>query len=374
MSQHQTKSKASISGLVRQLWPHFTTRRRTQFLLLLLLMLASSFAEMLSIGAIVPFLAVLTAPEKILTLPALQPLLQAAGLTDQDQFLFVFTLFFAIAALGSGAMRLLLLWVNARLSFAAGSDLSIASKTGTVIYAIVAVLNLVGNTVMLVVILLSLLLINPMVSLLSFAGFGSIYAVIILGSRKQLKENSKQIAAQSTQVIKALQEGLGGIRDVLIDGSQEMYCTIYRQADKPLRHAQGSNLFLGSSPRYALEAIGMVLIAALAYMLSRQPEGMGTAIPVLGSLAFGAQRLLPVMQQLYTAWSTVQGTHASVTDIVELLEQPIPDYALKPVPSPLSFTKEIKLQCAGFLTSLSADIMPGHGALKAPEQKRSRES
>jgi hypothetical protein len=47
-----------------------------------------------------------------------------------------------------------------------------------------------------------------------------------------------------------LQEGLGGIRDVLLDGSQAAYCQIYRSADLPLRRAQGDNQFVSQSPRY----------------------------------------------------------------------------------------------------------------------------
>src|SRR3990167_3073545 len=119
--------------------------------------------------------------------------------------------------------------------------------------------------------------------------------------------DSQRIAHESTQVIKSLQEGLGGIRDVLIDGSQDAYCQIYRDADHPLRRAQGRSLFISQSPRYGMEALGMLFIAVLAYTLARQPDGVAKAIPVLGALALGAQRLLPVLQQAYGAWSGMRG-------------------------------------------------------------------
>ena len=114
-----------------------------------------------------------------------------------------------------------------------------------------------------------------------------LYALIIKITQSRLVVNSQRIAHESTQVIKSLQEGLGGIRDVLIDGTQAAYCQIYRNADLPLRHAQGNNSFISMSPRYALEALGMLLISALAYMLALQPNGIAKAIPVLGVLALG---------------------------------------------------------------------------------------
>ncbi|MEI6693081.1 MAG: ABC transporter ATP-binding protein, partial [Chlorobium sp.] len=89
-------------------------------------MVSASFAEILSIGAVLPFLAVLTAPERIFQLPAAQPLIHAAGITSATQLLLPLTITFGVAALLSGAMRLLLLWASTRLSFATGADLSIS--------------------------------------------------------------------------------------------------------------------------------------------------------------------------------------------------------------------------------------------------------
>ena len=93
------------------------------------------------------------------------------------------------------------------------------------------------------------------------------------------------------QVVKALQEGLGAIRDVLLNGTQQFYCDNYRRADVPYREANASNLFIIFAPRFAMEAIGLVLISGLAYGLSREAGGLSTALPVLGALALGAQRL-----------------------------------------------------------------------------------
>ena len=102
------------------------------------------------------------------------------------------------------------------------------------------------------------------------------------------------------------------------------------------------------SPRYALEALGMLLISALAYMLALQPNGIAKAIPVLGVLALGAQRLLPILQLAYSSLSTIQGGQASLKDALELLEQPLPEYADQPPVRPLMFRKQIELKNLSF--------------------------
>lgn len=364
-----------IAQLLNRLWQHVSPRRRWQFGFLLVLMILASLAEILSIGAVLPFLAVLTAPNRIFQHPAAQPFIHALGLTSAEQILLPLTITFGLAVLIAGVMRLLLLWVSTRLSFATGADFSnniyrrtlyqpyavhvarnssevisgISNKTHGVIYSIIVpVLTLASAGIMLSAILVALFYVDPLIALEAFGGFGLIYVFIIRLTRKRLLIDSQCIARESTHVIKALQEGLGGIRDVLIDGSQATYCQIYRNADQPLRRAQGNNLFISQSPRYAMEALGMLLIATLAYTLAQQADGVAKAIPILGALALGAQRLLPVLQQAYAAWINIKGGQASLQDTLALLDQPLPDYADFPLAEPLPFQQHIALNNLSF--------------------------
>ena len=371
----------SINQLLSRLWQHLSSRRRVQFGLLLVIMLLASFAEILSIGAVLPFLGVLTAPERIFDLPSAKPVIQALSLTMPSQLLLPITIAFGVAALIAGAMRLLLLWASTRLAFATGADLSMSvyrrtlyqpyavhctrnssevitgisgKANGVITNIILPTLTLISASAMLIAILTALLLINPLIAFLAFGGFGFIYAVIIGLIRKQLLIDSQRMARESVQVIKSLQEGLGGIRDVLIDGSQATYCEIYRAADIPMRRAQGRSFFIGGSPRYGMEALGLILISLLAYILSQQADGVVKAIPVLGAIALGAQRLLPVLQQLYGSWVTIRSGQVSLQETLELLDQPLPDYANNPGVELLPFNHDIRLEQLGFRYSSQA--------------------
>lgn len=367
--------QTSLQSLLARLWQHISSRRRKQFSLLLVLMVMASFAEIVSIGAVLPFLGALTAPERIFEHGAAQPLIRILGLSKPQQLLLSLTIIFGVAALLAGVMRLLLLWASTRLSFAMGADLSISiyrrtlyqpyavhcarnssevingisNKSNVIIYnAITPVLTLISSSIMLVAILATLLAVNPLVALAAFAGFGSLYGLIIYFTSKSLLTGSARIARESTLVIKSLQEGLGGIRDVLIDGNQATYCEVYRNADLPLRRAQGNNSFINSSPRFGMEALGMLLISLLAYALAQQADGVAKAVPVLGALALGAQRLLPVLQQAYAAWSSIRGGQVSLQDVLTLLDQPLPAHADHPEKTILPFEHAISLQQLAF--------------------------
>lgn len=338
-------------------------------------MVFASFAEVLSIGAVLPFLGVLMAPERVFANPLAQPIIATLNLTEPSHLLFPLTIIFILAALFSGVMRLVLLWAQTRLGFAIGADFSIKiykntlyqpysvhisrnssevitgilTKTNSVVnHILLPVLLIISSSLILLAIMVALVAINPAVALVAFGGFGFIYGLIVLATKKRLTDDSQRISDESKQVIKALQEGLGGIRDVLIDGTQAAYCKIYRNADLPLRKSQANIQIIGGAPRFLIEAFGMVLIAVLAYGLAERGGGVASAVPLLGALAIGAQRLLPVMQSIYYSVSYIRGNQSSLEGVLDLLDQELPEYATEPSVTPMLFNSAIRLKQVGF--------------------------
>jgi len=361
--------------MIKKLWQHLTKRRRKQFWLLLILMIVSSIMEIISIGAVVPFLGALTSPEEIYQHHLTQPLIQVLEITAPDQLLLPLTIIFIMATLIAATIRLLLLYASTRLSYATGADLSIdiyrrtlyqdysihtsrnsseiinsiITKTNTVIgHILVPLLTFISSVVIMLGIISIVFTINAQVALITFSIFAFLYWIITFLTKKALQKNSQLIADQSTQMVKSLQEGLGGIRDVLIDGTQEFYCKLYQSSDLSLRRASGDNLFIGSSPRHLMEAIGMILIAILAYTLTLQEGGVLVAIPILGALAIGAQKLLPVLQQVYSSYSTIKGANSSFIDVLNVLNQPLSHGASQDLIKPISFKQEIVFKDLSF--------------------------
>ena len=364
-----------ITDLMLRLWQHISRRRRCQFLLLVVLMIFSSFVEVMSLSVVLPFLGILTAPDRFFNHSVVAAFAESLGITSANQLLLPLTVAFVIAALVAGAVRLLVLWASSRLAFASGADLSIevyrhtlyqpfrvhalrnsselisgiTTKTQSVAFGILLpALTLISSGVLIIVIILVLLVIDAMLAGVLALTFGTFYCLITWLFRSQLKRSSQSIANEQTRVVQALQEGLGGIRDVLLNGTQPIYCDLYRQANHPLWRGQHSIGFLSSSPKFAMEAIGISLIVILAYVLSLQPEGVSVVIPVLGGLALGAQRLLPAMQQSYSSWASIVGNHASLSDVIALLDQPLPLGVCLPEPVPLLFHRTIRFDKVRF--------------------------
>ena len=360
--------------LLKEIWIHFSNRRKRHFLLLLFLMIFSSLTEIVSLALVFPFLAMLTDPKSLFENEYIQPLFSTFNINSELDLLMPLTITFCLAILVAGSTRLFQSWANWRVVFAAGSDLNVAvfRKTlykpysqhishnssgiinvisskiiGVIFGGILPVIRIISSTIILFSIVIVLFYIDVYVSVSVFTVFAIIYATIIFRIKRKLSSNSVLIAEDSDLLVKLTQEGLGNIRDIIIDGNQEVYSQAYSRVVLPLRRAQGNNQFLGESPRFILETIATIVIGVLAYWLVTQPGGISRAIPLLGTLAFGAQRMLPIVQQIFNAWSTLQGNSASLRDVLQLLNQPL-HLKTKNTEQVLSFESNLKLENLGF--------------------------
>ena len=374
-----TSSESTISTrvLLLGIWGHLTKHRRIQLGALLLVMLASSAAEVFSLAAVLPFLAVLANPEQIWQLPLVQQIAPMLQITAADQLLRPVTLLFGIAAISAAAVRLLNVWLNGRVAAAVGSDLSceaykrtlyqpyrvhvarnssevitaLQNNVGLLIGVLNALLTMITSGLVLLALLWALLMIDARVALIAGGVFGVTYTVIVQSSKRQLAINSNKAVVYSQLSLQALQEGLGAIRDVLLDGSQPLYLDIYRVADRPLRQIIAKSNFIGAFPRYLMEAVGLCLIGWVAYGLTSRYGGIASALPLLGALALGAQRILPALQQTYTNWATINAYKGSVESVLSILRQPLPAGAYEAAATPLEFQSKISFKNVYFAYS-----------------------
>jgi len=359
--------RASLAEIYRSLSPE----RHRQFFKLLVLMLLGGAAELATIGSLLPFLSLLADPSALAQLP--WPANQIAAAPWPMNAVVSAAALFAIFAVAAGLLRLQLTWAIQDFGFRVGHELvveiqrrillqpysfHIESNTSTLLSAIEKVEMLVFEVFLpamraliaaflSVVIIAALLYIDPLTALAAAAAFSFVYALVSILAKRRLAENSRAIGASYSERLKVAQESLGGIRDVIIDGSHEVYLERFERVDRKLSLARADTAFLAAAPRYAVEAIGMVIVAAVAVILSQRDGSLASAIPVLGAVALGAQRLLPLVQQIYVGWSTASGQRAVLGQIVKLLNLPVAEQPRKG-PSPLPLRDRITLENISF--------------------------
>jgi ABC-type multidrug transport system fused ATPase/permease subunit len=389
-------ARVRFAALIARLFRHITPRRRLHFVFLTVLTIAGSIAEAASLGAVVPFIGILTDPARVFAQPTLQPAIRWLGATSAGQLITPLALLFAVTAFVAGGVRLLLLWVSTVVSNATGADLSVAvyrrvldqpygvhvarnssevisgmtQKAATAALVLMSLVTFATSIVLFGAILLTLLLIDPLMAATSSAVLGGAYAVVAVQTRRRLRENSAVIAQAQTTTLRALQEGLGAIRDVLLHGTQDVYVGIYEKSIRQLQRATGENSYITIAPRFGMETLGMMLVALVALVLARQGTGMASALPVLAALGLGAQRLLPLLQQCYGNWSVIVGNQAALADVLDLLEQPVRAEDAGAITPGLAFRDRIVLRSVRLRYDLTGPFVLENISLQIPRGAR----
>ena len=328
-----------------KLWRILLDRRRLQAKLILSLMLVSSVVEIFSIGLVMPFLTSLSQPEKVVNLLAeYLPSFDLSRL-DYSELQFYLLLIFLIMTIFSGFVRYSLLYTQIKFGHAVGSDickkifsfklnlpykyhaktssskfLSDIQRADEVVGQILfPFLFLISSLTMVVLMLFFLLFISLSITISSVFIFGTIYFLILFFTRKKISNLGAIMNNNTTKRMKILQEGFGGVRDIIIDRSQHYFEDSFSKADLPYRNSAALIQVFSSAPRFAVETFGMVFIALFAYMSALGNTNFINQLPVFGVMILSAQRLLPLAQQLYSSLTNIRAFKPVFDDIIESL-------------------------------------------------------
>ncbi len=365
--------EAGAGAALRQLFGFKSPARRREFRALVALMLAGAVAELVTIGAVLPFLALLADPAQFEEMPRFAAFFGALGAGTPDELLLAAAGLLVAAALAAGAIRLRLSWSTQRFVQGLGHEISVeiqrrvlgqsyswhvdhnsrdivASLEKVQVMTSAVVLQFMQMQIALFLSLFiaaALIAIDPLAAAAAGAALGLVYVGVSRFTRTRLARNSGVVASAYSERIGLIQESLGGIRDVIIDGAQAAYVEAFRVLDRSFARARAVSGFIAAAPRFAVEAAGIAMIAAAALLMADGEGGLAGALPVLGALALGVQRLLPLVQQVYHGWSGIAGHRGVLADILRLLRLPEPPPGDERGP-PLPLEREIALEAVTY--------------------------
>jgi ATP-binding cassette, subfamily B, bacterial PglK len=374
------KLNIGITSQLRRLWVQVQSKQRLQVVVLVFLMFGASLSEVLSIGAVIPFLGVLTAPDVIYDADWFEPIKIVLEISSPERMIPIVTLGFIISILISGSMRVCLLWMQNSLGHKVGSNISssvfektinqpykvhikrnsseilaaISTKCNIVVYqTIMPVLVIVSSLLISIFLFFALAIINIQLVTYSICGFAVIYFTIVLSTRTKISNEGKIISLEQDRVLKIVQEGLGGIRDIIIDNNQEFYVNEFKKSDYPLKKAQATIQIIGGIPRYLVESLAIVMMVFFAYSMLAFDAGIASVVPTIGAFALGAQRMLPAIQQIYNNYAYLMGSKENLNDVLQLLEQDIIKKSVISKSDKLTFQEKITLENISFQYDLA---------------------
>lgn len=318
----------------KELYTLLTRQQRKKLLRLQLLVVAMAFAEVVSVVSVGPFMALVGDLSHLRGDGMLADFYRMTGMTQRN-FLFwlgngvLLTLTVAAGTSMFTVWRLSLYGhqVGAELSMrlyrrymkhdwlfhasGSSSDLTnkIAQECNRVTESILApMMQMNAKLVMATFMIITVFSFNPRVALAGVVVFVLAYLILYRVVRRRLESNGRIVTQAQAQRFTLMQEGFGGIKDVLLLGRQQVFNDRFEKASRRYGQAQGTTKALGMAPRYAMElvAFGAVIFLVL-YLLKAHSGNLSTILPLVSVYALASFKLLPAFQQIYTSIATIRG-------------------------------------------------------------------
>jgi len=365
---------SSLQADLQILWRSLSAARQRQLAIAALLMPVTALAEMAMVAAIVPFLALLAGGiETTRHVSSITPFLKLLGGWAPANAILAATTLFALAVLATMLCRLALTWVSEHFAFGSGHELAVEIQrrllhqpylfhvrrhSSELLTALDKIDFLIFSTALqgiqaasalliCMFVVAVLLWIDPLTACLAAIFIGGFYGLALIVARRKLGLHADVIRVAFEARFKAAQDSLGAIRDIILDRSQHLRVEQFREIDARFMRARAEAQVLVAAPRFLIEGVGLVLIALLAAAIAGRPGGFVAALPILGALGLGAQRLLPLTSQVYSGWANLTASRPIIRELAELLDLPV-DEAAEAEVAPLPFTRAIELNAVSF--------------------------
>lgn len=330
---------------IKGLYKNFSKERKFQFLLVTILNILSGYCEFITVASVGIFITSLTNPEVLLGSEIVNYINKFFLIKDLSSLKLFILIAFIFIVLISSITRLFNLWFNVRFKVAYLKDLSkrafekvlkqeyeyFLNKSSSELISdltinmdktdifISYILSIFTYTISLISIVLAIFFVNFKVSFSILLTIGLIYIFITYLVNNKISRYGNIIISANNNSVKALQEAYGSIKEIILDNNNLFYPNKFSYSYGLSRKYENLVNLLSQSPKFAIEGIGLMIIAYSGYILSLNSGGL-VSIEILGTVALGVQKLLPVIQNIFASWTNLVSSNKGCERIIFLLD------------------------------------------------------
>lgn len=336
---------------IRQLFSLFTKNQRRRFYFLQTLVVTMAFTEILGVASIIPFMTLVGDMSQLNQDTFIASIYKYSGIDSESKFIFLLGMGVLVMLIFSAMISMFTVWrlsmfannIGAEIAdklyvyylkqnwlfHASGSSAQLTKKIATetlrVTTNILTPLMLMNAKIGLVILMvLAFFLYDPRVGIVGVSIFGISYYILYRLVRLRLQRNGRTISEVNEQRFRLMNEGFGGIKDILLLGRDSDFIKRFNHAGRTLAYSQGANAALGQVPRYFMELIAFgSMISLLLYLILMHNGELGLILPILSVYALASIKLLPAFQQVYASIANIKGNIAALESIQDDLSNSI---------------------------------------------------
>ncbi|MBU3071024.1 ABC transporter ATP-binding protein/permease [Aestuariicella sp. G3-2] len=354
---------------LKKIWSVLTPLERRKSLVMIILIILMALMETVGVVSIMPFLSVLARPDFIHENSVLEWLFNRFAFSDDAEFIVVLGVVSIVLVVGSSAFKSITLHLVNRFTYLLRHSIStrllssylcqpyefflkynpnelssnVLSEVDQLQNGLIKPLSqLIAQGAVALAIMMLLLIYNPWIAISAAVVIGLLYGMIYVLVRKRLSRTGHTRQVANNERFKACGEVLGGIKNVKVTHSAEVYQKQFQYPSWEYSRHQANAETLSQSPLYMVETVGYTGLIILALILISQTNDIAVVLPTLGLYGFAAYRLLPSAQIMYRGFAQLKFSSSALTEIYEHLT--LPPSEQRPAKTLLVPKKEIRLK------------------------------
>lgn len=320
-------------------------RERKKILSVFFISTISSLVELLSVSLIVPLVYSITNIEKVRSNFFMKYLIQNFNSLKEENIILVFTIFFSLIIIISGLIRVFLLYYEAKVSFEAGSALSIrgfkkfifldfpfflktsqsdilvtmTSRVNTLILkGIYNFSKLISSLISTVILLIGIFIIAPYSIYPIFIALISMYLLLDYASKSKIIENGSAVNSLNNKMTNIIIDSWHGFRQIILDSLHSYFLAEFKNTEKTLRKKLAEIQILSLRPRIIIETFAFLLLSLFVLYLSRK-NGLNE-LAAIAFLAVALQKIIPNIQNIFQSINGIRASESQFTSVLSLME------------------------------------------------------
>lgn len=318
-------------------------KRKIQIVVLQVLSIISAISEIANIGALIPFLDLLSDPQKGLKQVGIY--IDLVETLTSEQITLIFGLGFIGLIVVSTTLRTITMRFQYKLGDSITGDIGqivlrsilnksyewhMCSSSSTIIGTLTkdvdevssiykAYLAFSVNFTLILIVGTSLIWYEPKITLITISLIALLYLTILKKLKDLFRKDGKERMIKYQQSLKVIQESLGGIREIILDKNSDIFVKNYDEINRQRLFCESRIMINTTIPRYLVEGFLIIMITIISLTLLSSGYGVEKQLPVLGAICLGAYKLLPSVQNCFGALSKFQSTKSPLKKLEQFL-------------------------------------------------------
>lgn len=329
---------------LKKVYSLFTARDRFKLVILFVLMLVASTLEVIGIGMIPIFVFAVSEPNQLLAYPVLGDLLRSMEITTAEQLVVYGAILLILVYLGKNLYLSFFIYLKKKFVANRGLQLenrifraymtcpytfyisrnsaellrNVTTETKRVVEAVMLpFLELTLNVTMFVFILGTLLILEPLITLVTILFMGIGGGLFLMYTRVKNKQYGLEDRRARKMRNKMVLQGLGGLKVTRVLNREPLFLTQYAHWAERSKQANVYKYVVSNLPKHIIETMAVIGILLIALILVWEGRAITAIIPVLALFGAATVRLMPVFNQVISQVTNIQYNAPSVEVIYE---------------------------------------------------------